>query len=61
MSLPVSLVLLSIIALVLHILFGYLIPNPSTPPQGPWFRTIVSIIVIVIVLLLWYVLPVRVG
>lgn len=58
---PTSLVLLAVIALVLHILFTYLIPNPSNPQQGPWFRTILSIIVIVVILLLWYVLPVRVG
>ncbi len=64
MPLPVSLILLSIIALVLHILFGYLIPNPLLAPQerpSRWFRSGVAIVVIILVLLLWYVLPLRVG
>ena len=61
MPLPVSLILLSIIALVLHILFGYLIPNPPAVPVSRWFRPGVAIVVIILVLLLWYVLPLRVG
>jgi hypothetical protein len=60
MALPVSLILLAVIALVLHILFGYLIPNPATP-AGPYFRPVVATIVIVLVLLFWFVLPLRVG
>ena len=58
---PVSLVLLAIIVLVLYILFGYLIPEPTTPPRGPYFRPIVAVIVIILVLLFWFVLPLRVG
>jgi hypothetical protein len=61
MTLPVSLILLSIIALVLHLLFGYLIPNPPVEPPSRWFRPGVAIVVIILVLLLWYVLPLRVG
>ena len=61
MTLPVSLILLSIIALVLHLLFGYLIPSPPDPPVSRWFRPGVAIVVIILVLLLWYVLPLRVG
>jgi hypothetical protein len=58
--LPVSLILLAIIALVLYILFGYVIPPPtSTTPR--YFKTAISGVVIVLVLLLWFVLPVRVG
>ena len=59
--LPVSLILLSIIALVLHLLFGYLIPNPPIAPPSRWFRPAVAIVVIILVLLLWYVLPLHVG
>ena len=61
MPLPVSLILLSIIALVLHVLFGYLIPNPLAVWVSRWFRPGVAIVVIILVLLLWYVLPLRVG
>ena len=57
MALPVSLILLGIIALVL----GYLIPEPTSPPHGPYFRPVVAVIVIIVVLLFWYVLPLRVG
>ena len=58
---PVSLILLAIIALVLYILFGYLIPDAGTPPRGPYFRCVVTVIVIILVLLFWFVLPLRVG
>jgi hypothetical protein len=59
---PVSLILLSIMALVLYILFGYLIPDaPPALPRGRSFRPLVSVAVIVIVLLFWFVVPIRVG
>ena len=62
MTLPVSLILLSIIALALHLLFGYLIPSPPDPPPvSRWFRPGVAVVVIILVLLLWDVLPLRVG
>ncbi len=60
MTLPVSLILLGVIALVLHILFGYVLTAPA-PPRAPYFRQVVAVIVIIVVLLLWFVLPVRVG
>ena len=60
-SLPVSLILLSIIALVLHLLFGYLIPSPPVNPPNRDFRSGVAVVVIILVLLLWYVLPLHVG
>ena len=60
MALPVSLIILAVIALVLHILFGYLIP-PGGAFSQPVQRSFVAVVVIVIVLLLWFVLPVRVG
>jgi hypothetical protein len=61
MTLPVSLILLGIIALVLHLLFGYLIPSPPVEPPSRWYRPGVAIVVIIVVLLLWYVLPLRIG
>jgi hypothetical protein len=57
--LPVALVLLAIIALALYILFGYFIP-PLTEPVYPK-RAGIAIVVVIIVLLLWFVLPVHVG
>jgi hypothetical protein len=56
MSVPVCLVLLSVIALVLHIVMGYLVK----PLQWP-ARAVVAACLVVVVLLLWYVVPVRVG
>jgi hypothetical protein len=56
---PTSLVLLGIITLVLHLLFTYLLPVPNPPSR--YFRPLVATAVIIIVLLLWYVLPVHVG
>jgi hypothetical protein len=53
---PVSLILLGIIALVLHILFGYLLP-PDPSPNAFTHKFFITIIVIVMVLLLWYVAP----
>jgi len=58
---PVSLQILGVIALVLYILFGYLIPEPTTPPRGPYFRCVVTAMVIILILLFWFVLPLRVG
>ena len=59
---PVSLILLSIIALVLYILSHYAIPSPpTTPPRGYYFWPGVTLIVTVVVLLLWYIPPLRVG
>ena len=60
MALPVSLIILAVIALVLHILFGYLIPPPVTE-QPRYFKCLVALGVIVLILILWFVLPVRVG
>jgi hypothetical protein len=60
--LPVSLILLSIIALVLYILSHYAIPAP--PPSNPpsrYFWPGMTLVVTVMVLLLWYILPLRVG
>ena len=53
---PVSLILLGIIALVLHILFGYLLP-PDPSPNAFVHKFFITIIVIVLVLVLWYVAP----
>jgi hypothetical protein len=59
---PAALYILAIIALVLHILFGYVIPpDTNSPPRGPYFRCVISILVILIVLILWYLLPVHIG
>jgi hypothetical protein len=58
---PVSLILLSIIALVLHLLSHYLIPNSPVTPPNRYFWPVVGTVVIIVVLLLWYVLPLRVG
>lgn len=57
--LPVSLIIPGIIALVLHILFTYLIP-PLTEPSYPK-RAVIATLVIILTLLFWFVLPVRVG
>lgn len=53
---PVSLILLSIIALALHILFGYLLPPDPSPNPYPR-RACIALLVIVLVLILWYVVP----
>ena len=60
---PVSLLILATIALVLHILFVYYLnpTAPATPPRSRYFTPIIATIVIVVVLLLWFVLPVHVG
>jgi len=50
---PVPLIILAEIALVLYILFGYLLTwIPTDPPQPKWMVALVSILVIIIVLLL---------
>ena len=62
MQLPVSLILLSIIALVLYILFSYVLPPYSgTTPEPRYRKMIISLIVIVLVLLFWFGLPVHIG
>ena len=62
MPIPVSLILLSIIALVLHIFFGYLLPPYAGPAPEPRYRKmIISLVVIILVVLLWYVIPVHIG
>ncbi len=51
---PVVLILLAIIALVLYILFGYLLPPFASPPAPTGWRSMVTAIVIIVILLLWY-------
>jgi len=59
---PPVLQILAVIALVLYILFGYLIPSPPAGVErSRYFRAAVSGLVIVLILILWFVLPVRVG
>jgi hypothetical protein len=53
---PVSLILLGIIALSLHILFGYLLP-PDPSPNAIQHKFWIAVLVIVVVLVLWYVTP----
>ncbi len=57
---PPVLIVLAVIALVLHILFNYLLyPAPDTWPRyhRPWVATFV----IVLILIFWFVLPVHIG
>lgn len=62
MQLPVSLILLSIIALVLHILFGYVLPPYSGATPEPRYRKmVISLVVIILVVLFWFVIPVHIG
>jgi hypothetical protein len=58
---PDVLLLLAVIALVLYILFGYVLPPWSAPPAPTYWRSGAAVLVIIIVLLMWYVLPVHVG
>jgi hypothetical protein len=59
---PVSLILLAIIALTLHILFAYFIGPLSSPEHPtPAARAMIAALVIVLILLLWFVLPLRIG
>ena len=53
---PVSLILLGIIALSLHILFGYLLP-PDPSPNAFTHKFFITVLVIVVVLVLWYITP----
>lgn len=45
-----ALTLLAIIALVLHILFGYLLPPPA---NGGYYRNVLALIVVIVVILIW--------
>jgi hypothetical protein len=56
---PPVLILLAVIALVLHILFTYLLP-PSNPPNAT-ARWVIAVIVIILILLFLFVLPIRIG
>jgi len=58
---PESLIVLAVIALVLYIIFTYLLPGPPWPSPNPYSRTMLAGFIIVLVLILWYVLPVTVG
>ena len=53
---PASVCILGIIVMVLHILFGYLLP-PDPSPNAFTHKFFITIIVIVLVLVLWYVAP----
>lgn len=55
---PPVLILLAVIALVLHIVFTYWVPAFPTTPAG---RAILSVIIIVLILIFWFVLPIHVG
>lgn len=56
---PAALIVLAVIALVLYILFTYLIPPGSViTPTG---RCILAWVVVIMVLIFWFVLPLRVG
>jgi hypothetical protein len=56
---PAVLVLLAVIALVLWIVFGFLIPpNANITATG---RFLLAVVIIVLVLIFWYVLPIRIG
>ena len=60
MPIPPVLVILAVIALVLHILFNYILwPAPDTWPR--YHRPYVAITVIILILIFWFVLPIRVG
>ena len=53
---PASVCILGIICMVLHILFGYLLPPDPSPNPYPR-RLFIAVVVIVVVLVLWYVAP----
>ncbi len=59
MPLPPVLILLAVIALVLYIVWTFFL-NPA--PEG-WIRmkALISALIVVLILIFWYVLPVRVG
>lgn len=59
---PLSMQILGVIALTLYIVFGYLIPDPPTPSdRGRYWRPIVAGIIIILILLFWFVLPLKIG
>ena len=53
---PASVCILGIICMVLHILFGYLLP-PDPSPGAVQHKFFIAVVVIVVVLVLWYVAP----
>ena len=55
---PPVLVVLAVIALVLWIIFNYFVPSVETTPKG---RALLALLIIVLVLIFWFVLPLRVG
>ncbi len=56
---PPVLIVLAVIALVLYIVWEYFL-NPA--PEG-WvkFKPVISLLIVVLILIFWFVLPVRVG
>jgi len=56
---PPILVLLAIIALVLYIVFDYLMPPISSGPA--YWRSLLAFIIVILILLFWYVIPIHVG
>lgn len=57
---PPILIVLAVIALVLHILFGYLLPPPGVNMTTTG-RFLTALLVIILILLFWFVLPLRIG
>ena len=55
--LPISLIILAVMALALHLLFGYLLPKPVEQP----YRSLLAGAICVLILIIWFVLPVRIG
>jgi hypothetical protein len=51
---PPVLVVLGTIALVLYILFGYLVPPSSGEPDSRFVRQAVATMVVFLVLVIWY-------
>ena len=56
--LPPVLIVLAVIALVLYLVFEYFIPQPYA--GWPW-KPVIALVLIVLVLIFWFVLPLRVG
>ena len=54
---PISLIILAVMALVLHLIFGYLLPKPPEQPT----RALLAGAICVLILIIWFVLPVRIG
>ena len=61
MPLPPVLIILAVIALVLHILFNYLLVPPPATSWPYYHRPLITILVIVMILIFWFVLPIHVG